>query len=87
MSDTAANTANIAAIDHLVTTQSYRHIVAWGKFLGFTPTTVSAYVAEAEADDAPQDSIQKIDGRWLCLGDIVNERNRRCVEELATLSP
>ena len=83
-SDRAANAANIAAIDKLVSTGTYHHIMAWGKFLGFTPTTVSRQVTEAEADQAPFDSIQKIDGRWLRLSDIVNESNRRRVAELAS---
>lgn len=81
--DLAANAANMAEIDKFVDTRGYRHIVAWGKFLGFTPATVKGLVTEAEIDNAPNDSIQKINGRWLRLDDIVNESNRRRVDELA----
>jgi hypothetical protein len=83
IADEAANSANMAEIDRLVSTQKYRHIVAWGKWLGFTPVAVLQIVREAEADNAPPDAIQKIDGRWLRLEDIANETNRRRVEELA----
>jgi hypothetical protein len=78
-----ANDANIAAIDLLVKAPKYEHILAWGKFLGFTPVAVGKCVAEAETDQAPEDSIQKIDGKWLRLDDIVNDSNRRRVAEIA----
>lgn len=84
MADRAANDANIAAIDRLCRTQKYRHIVAWGKFLGLTPTTICSSLEQAEADNAPVDAIQKVGGAWLCLGDIVNETNRKAVGDLAT---
>ena len=64
ISDPAANEANIAAIDKLVKTRKYHHIVAWGKWLGFSPQTVQQSVEQAEADQAPEDAIQKIDRRW-----------------------
>ncbi len=83
MSDEAVNQANVKGIDTLVKTQKYRHIVAWGKFLGFTPATVLEYVRQAEADNAPADVIQQIDGKWLRLEDIKNETNRHRVSELA----
>lgn len=83
MSDQAAYEATIAAIDHLVTTDKYFHIVAWGKWLGFMPETVRQAIEVAESDLAPPDAIQKIDGRWLRLPDIQNESNRNRVNELA----
>lgn len=83
MADAAANQANIAEIDRLVKTDKYIHVVAWGKFLGFTPATVLKYVQEAETDGAPADAIQKIEGRWLTLDDITNDSNRKRVEEIA----
>src|SRR5689334_8664917 len=76
IADLAANNANMAAIDRLVATRTYHHIVAWGKWLGFTPDTVRNLVQEAEADGAPANAIQKIDGKWLTSGDIQNEGNR-----------
>jgi hypothetical protein len=82
-SDEAANNLNILMIDRLINTRKYVHIVAWGKFLGFTPATVGKYIAEAEADRSPDDSIQKINGKWLRLGDILNRSNRERVAELA----
>jgi hypothetical protein len=84
ISDKAAYEANMAAISTLVRTQKYHHIVAWGKFLGFTPETVKKSVSEAEAENAPADAIQKIDGRWRCLADIENESNRQRVNDIAT---
>ncbi len=83
MADNAANDANNAAIDRLVTTHKYLYIVAWGKFLGFTPETVRKYLIEAEAENAPDDAIQKTQGKWLCLADIENEENRQRVRNLA----
>ena len=83
VADKVANDANIASIDRLVKTPKYHHIVAWGKWLGFTPETVCKHIQEAEADSAPADAIQKIDGQWLRLADIANETNRRRVEEIA----
>lgn len=82
-SDRAAFAANMAAIDELVRTRKYYHIVAWGKWLGFTPQTVQKYVDQAEAENAPDDVIQKIDGHWHRVGDIANESNRKRVNELA----
>jgi hypothetical protein len=32
-----ADAANIAAIDRLISTTRFPYIVAWGKWLGFTP--------------------------------------------------
>lgn len=83
MTDTATNDENNAEIDRLVKTGKYAHIVAWGKFLGFTPATVMNYVRQAELDAAPDNVIQKTDGRWLTLDDIQNDSNRRRVEEIA----
>lgn len=83
LSDKAASKANMEAIDRMVHTDRYRHVVAWGKWLGFTPETVRGYVELAHADNAPADSVQKIDGRWLTLSDINNEDNRKAVEALA----
>ena len=75
------------AIDTAVQATRYTYIVAWGKWLGFTPATVLDYLAQAEADGAPLDSTQKIDGIWLGLDDIANETNRKRVEALAGESP
>ena len=83
ISDRAANAANMAAIDEFVRTGKYNHIVAWGKWLGFTPQTVQKHVEQAEAENAPEDAIQKIDGKWDLVGDIANETNRKWVNELA----
>lgn len=58
-------------------------IEAWGKFLGFTASTISTQLQEAQADSAPREAIQKIDGRWLTLDDIQNATNRQRVIELA----
>lgn len=82
-SDRAAYEANMAAIDRLIGACRWPYIVAWGKFLGFTPETVQEYVEEAEADNAPAESIQKFDDGWSELSDIVNETNRRRVMALA----
>ncbi len=71
-------------IDNVVKTQKYHHIVAWAKWLGFTPESARKIIEEAQLDDAPADAIQKVDGRWLCLGDINNESNRNRVDNLAT---
>jgi hypothetical protein len=83
IADKVANAANIAAIDRLIQASRYSYIIAWGKWLGFTPETVQASTREAEADDAPLDAIQKVEGRWLVLGDIQNDANRKRVEEIA----
>ena len=83
ISDKVAYAANMAEIDKLVAPGKFRHVVAWGKWLGFTPETVLKSVELAEADNAPEDSIQKIEGRWVRVSDIVNEANRMRVDELA----
>lgn len=83
IADKAANSANSAAIDLMIDAARYPYIVAWGKWLGFTPETVQKTVAEAEADDAPPEAIQKINGRWSTLSDIVDESNRQHVAEIA----
>lgn len=83
MADKSANDANIAAIDRLVRTEKYHHILAWGKFLGFTPATISSILLEAETDKAPENAIQKVDGKWLTVDDIENESNRLRVNGLA----
>lgn len=75
--------ANAEAIDRQIGTTKYRHIVAWGKWLGFTPKTVEKYVREAEVQDVPEDVVQRIDGTWIRLCDIANESNRNRVEEIA----
>ena len=82
-SDRAAYEANMAAIDRLIGQCRYPYIVAWGKFLGFTPQAVQEYVQDAEADNAPAESIQKFDDGWSVLSDIVNETNRQRVMALA----
>lgn len=83
-SDAAAFSTNASAIDQHVSTDRYHHIIAWGKWLGFTPKTVEKYLTQAVADDAPADSVQKIDGQWVRLGDVGNETNRKRVDEIAT---
>lgn len=83
LADKAADRANIAAIDARVSPACYPYIVAWGKWLGFTPEIVSTFVAEAAADKAPRDAIQKIRGRWLRVKDICNDRNRETVKAAA----
>jgi hypothetical protein len=82
-SDRAANTANVSAIDKVVGQTPYRHVVAWGKFLGFAPTTVLETVLAAEDDQAPINAIQKIKGEWLTVDSVQNEQNRAKVEALA----
>ena len=81
--DRNAYSVNCLAIDNLVKTKRFRYIVAWGKWLGFTPDAVQKSVREAEAENAPSDAIQKIGTRWLVLDDIVNETNRKMVVDLA----
>jgi hypothetical protein len=87
ISDKAANDANMAAIDQLVGMTRYRHIVAWGKLLGFTPQTVQKSIIQAEAESAPSDAIQKIDGNWFRIGDIANDANQQRVNDLARHAP
>jgi hypothetical protein len=84
--DRIANQANMTAIDKLVTSKTYPYIIAWGKWLGFTPDTVQKYVTQAEADKAPLDVVQKIDGAWVRLDGIVNDTNRKRVIDLANVS-
>jgi hypothetical protein len=86
ISDNAAYQANVVAIDGLVKTLKYHHIVAWGKWLGFTPETVNKSLIDAEVDNAPADAVQKIDGVWICLEDIKNETNRKRVDDIAMSS-
>lgn len=86
ISDPAANAANMAAIDRLVRTTKYLHIVAWGKWLGFAPKTVQESVDLAEAEEAPVDAVQKLNGEWTRMGDLMNEENRKKVEELVRKS-
>jgi hypothetical protein len=82
-SDAAANAANIAAIESAAGHSRFRHIVAWGKFLGFTPATVCREVERAEAENAPVNAIQKFDDGWHTVDDILNPTNRERVEKLA----
>lgn len=83
ISDKTADSANLAAIDSQVQTCRFPFIVAWGKWLGFTPKSVLQTMAQAEADNAPPTVIQKIDDKWLTLDDIENDTNRRHVEQIA----
>jgi hypothetical protein len=73
----------IAAIDRLVKADTYRHIIAWGKWLGFTPSAVQESVRLAESENAPADVLQKVDGEWIRVGDIVNEEDRSQVDAIA----
>lgn len=82
-SDDAANARNVEAIERAAGTSRYRYIVAWGKFLGFTPATVCSEIEQAEADNAPVTAIQKLQGRWHTIEDITNDTNRARVIELA----
>ena len=86
IADAVAYEANMIEIDRLVKTTKYRHIVGWGKWLGFTPDTVQRELAQAENDDVPIDVVQKAGNRWLRLGDIQNETNRLRVIELSKIS-
>jgi hypothetical protein len=82
--DLIAFERNCKEIDLLVQPGKYPYIVAWGKWLGFKPVCVKNYLIQAEEDGAPQDSIQKIDGEWSRIGDVVNETNRYRVEALVS---
>ena len=82
ISDPVANAENMAAIDSLVTSERFPHIVAWGKWLGFTPETVRKSLEAAETDNAPEGSLQKIDGQWIRREDIANAENLRQVDDL-----
>lgn len=86
LSDELAKEANLAAIDRLASTDKYHHIVAWGKWLGFTPSTVVESIRLAEAENPPADVVQKVDGKWVRLGDVANESNRQRVDEIAKSS-
>lgn len=83
ISDEAAMRTNMDAIDRIAGVTTYRHIVAWGKWLGFTPVAVQRELALAVQENAPADAIQKQDGRWARVGDIANDLNRQAVERLA----
>ena len=83
INDNVRTAVDLEVIDRLVVPGKYRHIVAWGKWLGINPQTVLKSVELAEKEDAPNDSIQKIDGSWLRVVDIVNQANRNRVNELA----
>lgn len=83
VADRAEYEANIVAIDHSVRDTPYRHAVAWGKWLGFRPGVVTATVRLAEAENAPLDVVQKVQGRWVRLADVANEANRETVDRLA----
>ncbi|QDT54295.1 hypothetical protein Pan44_23230 [Caulifigura coniformis] len=83
LTDAAANAANCLAIDREAGDTRYRHIVAWGKFLGFTPATVRRELDRAEAENAPTNAIQRFDDGWHTVDTIANEANRARVEELA----
>ena len=82
-SDESANRANVLAIDKAAGGSRYAFIVAWGKFLGFTPDTVCREIERAEAEGAPLNAIQKIEGRWHTIDDIANDTNRSRVEALS----
>jgi hypothetical protein len=81
--DREAYRANAEAIDSLVKAERHRFVVAWGKWLGFTPEEVQDHVAEAEADNAPHNAIQKMDGAWLTTDEIRNGDNLRKVTDIA----
>ena len=84
--DPVAYRANMRAIDEQVAPKTYAYIIAWGKWLGFTPFSVQRSVDEAVVDNAPLDVIQKIDGKWLHLDGIANDTNRNRVMALANPS-
>lgn len=83
ISDTAAYEANCEAIDRLIGKCPYPYIVAWGKFLGFSPEVVKEYVEQAIADNAPAEAVQKLEDGWMLLSSIKNEGNRSRVTSLA----
>jgi hypothetical protein len=85
-SDRVAYKRNMEEIDRLVVSSRYPYIVAWGKWLGFTPEVVLKYVTLAESENAPEDSIQKTEGKWVRIGDVVNDTNRNRVEGLVNVS-
>ena len=82
IADSVAYKANMIEIDRLLKPSRYRHIVAWGKWLGFKPQVVQRNLGEADDDNAPLDAIQKVDGRWLQISDIQSDANRLRVIEL-----
>lgn len=81
-SDESDFAINAVAIDSLVGQTKYQHIVAWGKWLGFTPETVLKHIELAEKEQAPLDAVQKLDGVWTRIGDVVNDTNRARVLEI-----
>ena len=81
-SDTAANLANMRAIDEAVGDTKYRHVAAWGKWLGWAPATVKFVAQWAENDKAPITAIQNIAGEWVTVDGIAHAANREAVEKL-----
>ena len=60
VSDMVANTENMDAIDRLVVCGKHRHIVAWGKWLGFTPQTVLKSVELVKQKAHPKTRSRKL---------------------------
>jgi hypothetical protein len=64
--------------------KKYRHIVAWGRFMGSYSYYVEAELLRAEKDNAPKDAMYKKDHVWVTYEQSTNMASgtRTRMEEL-----
>jgi len=68
--------------------EKYKHIVAWGRFMGSYDYYIESQPLKAERDNAPEDAIykeQEIDvllkGEWVTYGKVTNPRSRNIMDK------
>ena len=82
VSDVKAYADNALALDRVAGQTPYRYAVAWAKALGLTPVSLQATLAQAVADSAPVDAMQKLDGEWVLFSQVMNEHTRDALSRL-----
>jgi len=67
--------------------KNYRHIRAWGAYMGSLPYYVNDQVELAILDDAPENAIYYGGGKWATADQIETPEVREAVEKLAASFP
>lgn len=58
----------------------YKHIKAWGQFMGSYDSFIEMEQFNAAADDAPLNAIYKSGDKWYTFDEIENEETRWLIE-------
>ncbi len=62
--------------------KDYKHIRAWGEYMGSFEYYIKQQQEKAAEDNAPIDAIYEREGRWFRFSEVVNENTKHFVQQI-----